>query len=333
MMDTTSEKERLNVMIDAIMQVAKGEYSAQVELSGKNDDLDSLALGINMMIDDIRINIEEIKKERKNVEEKARDLEKHKGQLDGKIKTLEESELATLNIMEDLQITISALEEAEKEIKDLNINLEKKVDERTSEVKRLLDQKDEFIDQLGHDLKTPLTPVITLLPIVKKNIHNKKLEEMLDVAIQNSDYMKNLVVKTLSIARLNSPNFIVEIKEINLFNEINKILEKKYFMISENKLKIKNIINTDIIARVDLVLLEELIDNLITNSIIYKKQGENVEILISSEKKDNEVIVTVKDNGIGLTSDQIDKIFNEFYKADPSRHNLESTGLGLAICS
>ena len=54
MMDKTSEKERMNEMIEATIKVARGDYSVQVELSGKNDELDSLAMGLNMMIDDVR---------------------------------------------------------------------------------------------------------------------------------------------------------------------------------------------------------------------------------------------------------------------------------------
>jgi hypothetical protein len=55
-MDKTSEEERVNEMIEATMKVARGDYSVQVRLSGRDDDLDSLAMGLNMMIDDLRAN-------------------------------------------------------------------------------------------------------------------------------------------------------------------------------------------------------------------------------------------------------------------------------------
>ena len=54
MMDKTSEKERINEIIESIMKVARGDYSVQIELSGKNDEIDSLAMGFNMMIDDLK---------------------------------------------------------------------------------------------------------------------------------------------------------------------------------------------------------------------------------------------------------------------------------------
>ena len=60
-MDKMSEKERMNEMIEAIMKAARGDYSVQVELSGKNDDLDSLAMGLNMMVDDIRTSEEALR--------------------------------------------------------------------------------------------------------------------------------------------------------------------------------------------------------------------------------------------------------------------------------
>ncbi len=69
-MDETLEKDRINKMVDAVMKVARGDYSTHVELSGKNDDLDSLAMGLNMMIDDTRTGEEVLQKS----EEKYRGL-------------------------------------------------------------------------------------------------------------------------------------------------------------------------------------------------------------------------------------------------------------------
>ena len=60
-MDKTSEKESMAEMVKVVMKVARGDYSAQVELSGKNDEFDSLAMGLNMMIDDIRTSEEALK--------------------------------------------------------------------------------------------------------------------------------------------------------------------------------------------------------------------------------------------------------------------------------
>ncbi len=248
-----------------------------------------------------------------------------------KVDHLNKSELATLNIMEDFQDTINELEIAKKEIIDLNKNLEKKVEERTNEVQKLLQQKDEFIHQLGHDLKTPLTPISTLLPLVKKKISDKKLIEMLDVVIQNAEYMKNLVVKTLQLARLNSPNLKLETEKTNLLEEINRILDNKAYIFKEHELKIENNIDDNLFVNADKLRLEELFDNLISNAVKYNSNREGKITLEAKEDKDD-IIISVKDTGVGVTQEQIRHIFDEFYKVDPSRHDLESTGLGLTIC-
>ncbi len=270
----------------------------------------------------------------KTIQVIARDITNQKKSnmlLEQKIKELKKSELATLNIMEDFQETIGELKEAKEEIDDLNKNLEKKVDKRTKEVKKLLKQKEDFINQLGHDLKTPLTPITTLLPIIKEKIDNEKLEEMLDVSIKNADYMKNLVIKTLHLASLNSTNTKINYQELNLLDEINKILDKKKYLFESNDINVEYNIDNNLYVDADRLRIEELFDNLISNAVKYlpDKKGK---IVIDAEKTDDEITISVKDTGVGMTKEQINHIFDEFYKIDDSRHDLESTGLGLTIC-
>jgi two-component system, NtrC family, sensor kinase len=70
-MDNTSEKDRINNMIDTVIAVARGDYSVQAELTGEQDSLDSLAIGINMMIDDIGKYTGQIEKAKQELEEKV----------------------------------------------------------------------------------------------------------------------------------------------------------------------------------------------------------------------------------------------------------------------
>ena len=70
-------------------------------------------------------------------------------------------------------------------------------------------------------------------------------------------------------------------------------------------------------------------NNIITNAIKYSNDGGIISI--HAEDKDNEVHLSIKDNGIGMTQDQLERLFDEFYKADESRHDFESSGLGLPI--
>jgi PAS domain S-box-containing protein len=280
------------------------------------------------------------------------DLKQIEQSLHEKIDKLQKSELATLNIMEDLQNTISALTLAESQIRDknnelqminteltsarealtiLNRDLEKKVKERTADVEKLLKQKDEFISQLGHDLKTPLTPLNILIPIVKEREKDPKLKELLEVISNNLQYMKNLVIKTLELAQLNSDNFKFGFEDINLSQKVRSILEMESTFFEGKNVNIQNNIPQDITVQVDVLQIKELFDNLVSNAIKYS-QPEGVQITLDAKKKDDLIIVSIKDTGFGIESHEIEHVFDEFYKVDYSRHDIQSTGLGLSIC-
>ena len=83
-------------------------------------------------------------------------------------------------------------------------------------------------------------------------------------------------------------------------------------------------------VKTDKLRLEELFDNLIGNSVKYSPNGSDITIDARDDGKF--VLVSVKDEGVGMNSEQLDHIFEEFYKADESRHDFGSSGLGLSIC-
>jgi len=273
----------------------------------------------------------QIKKQNEELIKIRNELQEYEKVIDEKYKFIEKSELATLNIMEDLQETINELENAKKEIHDLNKNLEKKVEERTEEVHQLLKQKDEFIQQLGHDLKTPLTPLNTLLPIIAKKTKDKELKKMIDITYSNTKQITKLVKNTLELAKLKTTKNDYKLKETNLLNEINKVIDSNKLIIDNRKITIENRLENNLFVMANSFQIESLFENLLTNAIKYMKKGGGI-IKIDSRKENGFVEVIIKDDGIGLTEENINKIFNEFYKADWSRHDMESTGLGLSIC-
>ena len=258
------------------------------------------------------------------------DRKKMEKQIAEKVNILERNELATLNIMEDLQETISSLKQAEGEIKELNEDLEQRVKERTAEVEKLLHQKDEFVNQLGHDLKNPLGPLINLLPLIEEQESNPESKEMFEVINRNVSYIKNLVTKTIQLARLNAPSAELSVEDVTLLDEVNKVIERSKLFFEGENIKIESGIKNSIIVKADKLRLEELFDNLIGNSVKYSPNGGNINVDAKDDGKF--VLVSVKDEGAGMTSEQLDHIFEEFYKADESRHDFSSSGLGLSIC-
>jgi len=326
---------------EAAQQIATGRWDVEIANPVSEDEIGRLSNSFNFMISELKKSRAELEKYSMNLEKK---IEGRTKELNEKVIKLTESEAANLSILEDLNETIEHLEKAEKEIKEKNIDLkvaheklsslnkdlEQKVKERTAEVEKLLLQKDEFIGQLGHDLKNPLNPLVNLLPVLEERAHDSETKKIFEVVNRNVEYMRNLVVKTIELARLNSPNTELTINETNLLDEVNNVVEKNKLALEGNNMKINNNIDGNIIIKADKLRIEELFDNLIINAIKYSK---NMGTITIDAKEDMDfVTVSVKDTGIGMTNEQLSHIFDEFYKADEARHDFDSSGLGLPIC-
>jgi len=212
----------------------------------------------------------------------------------------------------------------------MNLELEERVDQRTEEIKQLLEQKDAFVNQLSHDLKTPLTPLVALLPMVAERTEDVESKKMLDLIMNNVDYMRNLTERTLQLAQLNSPEVSLRVEKVDLASEIRNTIESLSSVFKENGIEIVNNTTMPLDIEADRMLIKELIHNLVSNTIKYTN-GDGV-VTFESFLKDDNVEISIKDTGIGMTIEQQKRIFEEFYKADDSRSDRSSTGLGLTIC-
>ncbi len=212
----------------------------------------------------------------------------------------------------------------------LNLELEERVEQRTEKINRLLRQKDAFVNQLSHDLKTPLTPLVALLPMVANRTEDKESKKMLDLVMDNVDYMKNLTEMTLQFARLGSASTELKLETIDLVSEIRNIIESLSPIFEEKGINAVDNTTAAPDIEVDRMLIKELLHNLISNAVKYTNENGIVtfDVITNGES----VEVSVKDNGVGMSEEQIKRVFEEFYKVDDSRNDRSSTGLGLAIC-
>ena len=293
-------------------QMSSGNLGYEVQIKSK-DEIGELATAFNTMSADLKLSRNNLEQYSKNLENLVAERTK---ELQEKTRRLEQSN-------QDL-IT------AREQLSTLNRNLEARVQERTQEVEKLLKQKDEFINQLGHDLKNPLGPLINLIPLLEEKETDAAKKEMLSVLHRNADYMKNLVVKTLELAVLNSPNARFSMEIFNLSQEINHIIDNKKILFDEHNVKISNTINRSFTIKADRLRLEELLTNIFENSAKYCQK--DCKITIDAKQTKDFITISIKDNGIGMTKEEIDRIFDEFYKADSARHDIQNTGLGMSIC-
>jgi PAS domain S-box-containing protein len=223
----------------------------------------------------------------------------------------------------------------DKELKTYASNLEEKVAKRTAElenanieVKKLLQAKTQFVNQISHDLRTPLTPVTTLLPLLAPYMTDETARKRLEVIDRNVGYMRDLVVRTLNLAKLESGSIAFDMKPVALRRLVAQLVADR-----EETWKKGVIISVDVpegmVVVADALRVREVFENILDNAVKFSSEGG--EIRIGARPSNGMAEVSVADDGVGLDAAQLEKVFTEFYKADASRHEL-SAGLGLPIC-
>jgi signal transduction histidine kinase len=243
-----------------------------------------------------------------------------------------EGEQITQNPNEKIKQLEEKLAETEQKLNELNHNLEQRVLDRTVEVNKLLRHKTKFIDSLSHDLGTPLTPLVTLLPIVKENTKDPKMAELIDTCIRNAEYIKRVVNNTRKLAEISSTDLLL--KKENLFDAIEELKIKYEVVFKSFGIEVKNEIEKEVFVKTEKPKLTEILDQLTSNAVYSMPDGGKLTFESRYVEKENGpfIQISITDTGIGLTRDESDHIFEEFYKIDESRHKLDSTGLGLSIC-
>jgi len=230
----------------------------------------------------------------------------------------------------DLEAKNRELEVLRNQMAVVTRDLDDTVRERTAEVEKLLRQKDDFITQLGHDLKTPLTPLVALLPRIMKEESDPKLKELLGITVDRVYHMKELITKTLKLARINSLYIKLDLMDMDVREEVETILGNSEFAFKKKNITVDNKIPADLIFRGDRMFVNEIFDNILSNAIKHIPESGGC-ITIDAGLEWGTLAVTVQDTGSGMTDEQLGQIFDEFYKGNSSRHDLTSFGLGLTI--
>jgi PAS domain S-box-containing protein len=244
-------------------------------------------------------------------EEYAKALEKSNQQLARR-------ELIMRSLLEDLHASKKKLEDQKRSLQEANARLES--------LNRL---KDEFVSMASHELRTPLTAIREGISLVYDRVLgpiNGEQEEFLRAVDQNIDRLTELINNILDLSKIEAGRLAFSKRRLSLVEIVRSVVEN-YRMRGGGRRIVADLGSVpDVFA--DPNRVTQVIWNLLSNAV--KFTADDGAITFSVEKRDSMVAVSVEDNGIGIASEDMPKLFQKFSQVGPQFPR--GTGLGLALC-
>ncbi|MBR0434730.1 MAG: ATP-binding protein [Lachnospiraceae bacterium] len=199
-------------------------------------------------------------------------------------------------------------------------------------MKTLDESRQEFVSNVSHELKTPITSMKVLADslLADENTPAELYREFMQDIAQEIDRESQIINDLLSLVKMDKQNPELNIKQVNI-NELLEVILKRIKPIAE-KADVDLILESfrPVTADIDEVKMSLAISNLVENAVKYNKEGGFVKVTLNADHQ--YFYLTVEDNGMGIPEDSLDHVFERFYRVDKSHsREIGGTGLGLAI--
>ena len=194
--------------------------------------------------------------------------------------------------------------------------------ENVTDIKEKQKDYKEYIESWVHEIKIPITSAKLLCENNKTVITNKIDEDIEEV--------NNYVEQALFYARMDQVSNDFMIREISLNEVIKNVLARNKKIMIQNNMKVE-LKDVNIKCYTDEKWLEFILNQIITNSIKYRNDNNAVVKITGIQNKEN-IILKIKDNGIGIKKSEIDRIFDKGFTGTNGRNQTKSTGIGLYLC-
>ena len=192
-----------------------------------------------------------------------------------------------------------------------------------------------FVSNVSHELRTPLTSVKSYLEALDEGaLYDPVAPDFIKVSLNETNRMMRMVTDLLHLSRIDNASGHLDVELINftafitfILNRFDKIRaqdqEKKYELVRDYPI-------TSVWIEIDTDKMTQVIDNILNNAIKYSPDGGK--ITVSMKTTDDQMILSISDQGLGIPKEDLPKIFDRFYRVDKARSRAQGgTGLGLAI--
>ena len=353
-------------LIDSAPKIAAGE-SLELE-NGKKTNVDDLTGAFNLMTNELRENLKEVNRQKRQIETIllhmtdgiiAFDIEgniMHINPAATELLNLTENEntfdkiFSKLNIDINLEKTIylenwtSSEQRVQVEDKYLNIFFASFKDEQEiaagviaviqdiTEHVKLDNMRKEFVADVSHELKTPITSIMGYADTLLECEYDKETQDkFLNVIASEARRMAKLVTDLLILSRYDNNKVKKEITEFDLGDLVKKCQEKLQLEINKKGHEVECFVTANVPpVKADKDGIERVVLNIMTNSIKYTPENGNIKIYVGFVY--NDAYIKIIDNGIGIPEEDLNRIFERFYRVDKARtREMGGTGLGLSI--
>lgn len=202
-----------------------------------------------------------------------------------------------------------------------------------TEIKRLEKMRSEFVANVSHELKTPLTSIKGFVETLKSGAieDHDAATRFLNIIEDEADRLNRLISDILSLSELENKKSKPRLEVIDTANKIMEIVSMLQNQAGKKNINLQTNVAEDVnMLKGDQDQFKQMLINLIDNAVKYTPEGGNVEVTAYNSGSD--VVIRIKDNGIGIAKDHIPRLFERFYRVDKARsRNVGGTGLGLAI--
>lgn len=226
----------------------------------------------------------------------------------------------------------------ENEVGDLTYSFELMRDELKEKQLReeaLKKSQQELISCISHDLKTPISTIKAYSEGLRDGIAKtpEAEKDYVDIIIGKTDLLVAMINELLEYSNTQLRQLNINRQEVYFLEYFIPVMKELEVYVKQNDMGFSYEIKTpDMLVNIDKKRITEVLYNLVENSMKYMG-GKCGNIVIEAERQNNFVLVKVKDDGIGISSDDIPYVFDKFYRAEKSRSSsIPGSGLGLSIC-
>ena len=250
---------------------------------------------------------------------------------------VQEDEL--MQLTETLKLASQTINERENDLIKARSVLENRVTERTSELQKAKEEADEaniaksqFLSSMSHELRTPLNAILGFAQLLETpNLNDTETENIQEILLAGY-HLLDLVNQVLDLSQIESGHLNIFPEPVVLTDILPVCISQiEQSLTGRNNVKIINkITDNKITLLADKIRLRQVLINLLSNAVKYNKQGGTVTIE-SELRTDNTILISIIDTGVGISSQNIGKLFQPFERLDFKNGTIEGSGIGLTV--